>query len=144
MKCKDVMTKYIKMCRPESTMKDCLQIMKDLNCGAVPIVNENSVIQGIVTDRDIAIKGVLEGKNIERSQIQEIMTRNVITSHENDDIDHTIQLMKENKIRRIPIVDSQNKLKGIVSLGDIAVISKEEHEVFDAFETISSPVSGAK
>lgn len=144
MKCKDIMTKYIKMCRPECTVKDSTQIMKDQNCGAVPIVDDNNKVVGIVTDRDIAIKCILEEKDASRTKISEVMTKKVITCREDEDIDEAIRKMKDNKIRRIPIVDKNNVLLGMVSLGDIAVITSEEHEVYEALESISSPVSGAK
>ncbi len=72
------------------------------------------------------------------------MTKHVVTVHEDDLIDDAIRKMKENKIRRLPVVDDNNKLVGIMSLGDIAVLSNAPQETFEALEQISEPVSGAK
>ncbi|OGI31716.1 MAG: hypothetical protein A2287_04410, partial [Candidatus Melainabacteria bacterium RIFOXYA12_FULL_32_12] len=127
MKSRDVMTKFIKMCRPECTAKDAVQVMKELNCGAVPVVNENNEILGIVTDRDIALYTVLNNKDPEKTLVKEFMSKPVVTCHPDDDIDVVIEKMRKNKVRRIPVVDENNKVVGIISLGDIAVISGEEH-----------------
>ena len=144
MKAKDIMTKYIKMCCPDCTVKDAVQIMKELNCGAVPVINENNEVIGIVTDRDIALYIILNNKDPETSRVSEFMSKHVVTANVNDDIDDVIDKMKNNKIRRIPVVDENNKIAGIISLGDIAVMSREEHETYEALENISEPVSSAK
>lgn len=144
MKCKDIMTKSVKMCDTACTAKDAAQIMKKVNSGVVPIVNDNDQIQGIITDRDITLHTVAEGKDPSKVKIHDIMTKHVVTVQENDLIDYAIQKMKENKIRRLPVVNNTNKLVGIISLGDIAVLSDTRCETFDALEQISEPVSGAK
>ena len=144
MKCRDIMTKYVRMCKPECSVKDAAQIMKEVNAGVVPVVNENDEILGILTDRDITLYTVAESKDPETTKVQEFMTKSVITAHPDDDLDDAIKKMEEYKIRRIPIVDNNNKVVGIISLGDVAVLSNEEHEIFEALETISEPVSSAK
>ena len=141
---KDIMTKYLKMCRSNATVKDAAQIMKDLNCGIVPVVDENNRLVGVVTDRDITLYTILNNKNPEKTTLDEFMTKDVITASPDDDVDDVIQKMKNYKIRRIPVIDRDNKLVGLISLGDIAVITGEEHEVFEALENISFPISGAK
>ncbi|MDD3013844.1 MAG: CBS domain-containing protein [Candidatus Gastranaerophilales bacterium] len=144
MKCRDIMTKYIKMCHSGCTIKDAVQIMQDLNCGAVPVINDNLEPVGMVTDRDIALYTVLNNKKPDQNQLEEFMSKPVITCFENEDIDIAIQKMKEKKIRRIPIVNEKNKLVGIISLGDIAVVTQEQTEACEALHDISTPVSSAK
>lgn len=144
MKCKDIMTKSIKMCNNTCTAQEAAQIMRKINSGVVPIVNNNDQVTGIVTDRDITLHTVAEGKDPSKIKIQDFMTKHVVTVQENELIDEAIKKMKENKVRRLPVVDSQNKLKGIISLGDIAVLSEQEHQTFEALEQISEPISGAK
>jgi CBS domain-containing protein len=144
MKCRDIMTKYIKMCRPEASAKDAIKIMNDLNCGVVPVVDEKNEVIGIVTDRDIAIYTIMHGKNPEKTKLEEFMTKDVITVNFDDEIDTAITKMKDYKIRRIPVLDNNKKIVGILSIGDVAVTTSEEHEVFEALENISFPVSGAK
>ena len=144
MKCRDIMTKNVKTCQEECKVKDAVQIMNDYNCGFVPVINKDNQLSGVVTDRDIAIHALLDGKDPEQMKIGEFMTKSIISAHPNDNIDLAIREMKENKVRRIPVVDDNNKVVGIISLGDVAVLSGEEHETFEALETISSPVSSAK
>jgi CBS domain-containing protein len=144
MKCKDIMTKYVKMCNPESTAKEAAQIMKAVNAGVVPVVDKTHKILGILTDRDIALNTVAEGKNPNDVQVQDFMQTSVITAHPNDDIDIAIKKMKQYQIRRIPIIDDASKLVGIISLGDVAVLSHKEHETFESLEKISEPVSMSK
>ncbi len=138
------MTKFLKMCRPEGTIKDAVKIMNDLNCGVIPIVDENNEVVGIVTDRDITIYSILNNKNPEKTLLKEFMSEDVITCHPDDDIDEAISKMRDYKIRRIPVIDYENKIMGIISLGDIAVTTGEEHDIFEALENISFPISGAK
>lgn len=142
MKCSDIMTKDIQACHPDSTVKDAVQMMKKLNCGVIPVVDENNVLQGIVTDRDAVFYTVLNDKEPDGTLLSEFMTKKLITCHSDEDLDNAIHKMSKYQIRRIPIVDDDFRLLGLISLGDIAVRSKEEHETFEALEHISetSPV----
>lgn len=141
MKCKDIMSKNVKWCTSECTVEDAVQIMQEQNCGAVPIVDDEMHLKGIVTDRDIALFVVLNHKNPEEARLSEFMHRDVITCLDEQDLDELISRMKEYQIRRVPIVDTENKLEGMVSLGDIAVKAPyEEHKTFEALERISEPV----
>lgn len=141
MKCKDLMSKKIKWCTQDCTIQDAVHIMQEENCGVVPIVDENQKLKGIVTDRDITLFTVLQHKDPDSTKLEEFMTKDVISCLDDEDINDLITRMKEYQIRRIPIVDSENKLVGMVSLGDIAVkLPQEEHEVYEAFEKISEPV----
>ncbi len=144
MNCKDIMTKSVKMCDSTCTAKDAAQIMKKVNTGAVPVVDDNDHVVGIITDRDITLHTVAEGKEPSKVKIHDIMTKHVVTVHKEDLVDEAIKKMKENKIRRLPVIDDNNKLVGIISLGDIVVLSNIEHETFEALEEISEPISGAK
>ena len=97
-----------------------------------------------MTDRDITLNVVATGKNPETIQVKEFMSKPVITTHADDDIDVAVQKMRDNKVRRIPIVDDYNKIVGIISLGDIAVTPPEQQEACEILETVSIPVSSAK
>lgn len=140
MKCSEIMTKEIKACHSESTVKEAVQLMKQLNCGVMPVVDKNNVLQGIVTDRDIVFYTILNDKEPELTFLSEFMTKNVITCHADDNLDTAIHKMSKYQVRRIPIVDDNHKLLGLITLGDVAVKAKEEHETFEAFEHISEPV----
>lgn len=144
MKCRDVMTKQVKTCKTDSTAKNALRIMHDWECGVVPVVDEHNKLAGIVTDRDIAIYTGQRDQRPAEILLNEFMTKPVLTCHANDHINTAIEKMKEYKIRRVPIVDDDNHVVGLISLGDVAVITHEEHETFEALEEISSPVSSKK
>ena len=140
MKCSDIMTRDIKPCYPESTIKDAVHLMKHLNCGVMPVVDRNNTLKGIVTDRDIAMFTILNEKNPDDTLLSEFMTTELVICHENEDIDNAIHKMSKYKVRRIPVVDKDYKLVGLISLGDIAVRAHEEHETFEALEHISEPI----
>lgn len=144
MQCKDIMTKSVKMCDSNCTAKDAAQIMKKINSGIVPIVNDDDKVTGIVTDRDITIHTVAEGKEPSKVKIKDIMTKHVVTVKGDELIDEAISKMKENKVRRLLVVDDDNKLEGIISLGDIAVLADKGCEIVEVLEQISQPVSGSK
>ncbi len=143
MKCKDIMSERIKFCHENSTIKEAVNIMNNFNCGVVPVVDENNKISGLVTDRDIALYSVLQEENAETTELKDFMTRDIITCDLDDDIDQAIEKMKRYKVRRLPVVNPENEIVGLLSLGDIAVKSGEEHETFEALEYISEP-SGSK
>lgn len=140
MLCKTIMTKSVKMCDANCTAKEAAQIMKKVNTGAVPIVDAHDKVLGIITDRDITIHVIAEGKDPSKVKIMDFMSKHIVTMHQDDHIDDAIRKMKENKVRRLPIVDDEDKLVGIISLGDLAVLSNAEHETFKALEEISEPV----
>lgn len=144
MKCNKIMSKEIKTCKGYSTAKKALRMMYDLNCGVIPVVDENEKLIGVVTDRDIAMYTGQRDVRPAEIHLDEFMTKPVITCHENDDIDVAIEKMKEYKVRRIPIIDTDHKVQGLISIGDVAVLAHEEHETFEALEEISAPVSSNK
>lgn len=141
MKCKDIMTKHLMSCTLECSAKDAAHIMKEIDAGVVPVVNASNQLSGILTDRDITIYTVAEGKRPETVNVQEFMTKSVITVYPDEDIDVAIRKMEEYKIRRIPVVDDENRLLGIISLGDIALQAHKEHETFEILEKVSEHLS---
>jgi len=141
MKCKEIMSHKTTWCKPESTVKQAVELMQKQNCGVIPVADEEGYLQGILTDRDVALFVVSRNKNPEITQLKEFMNKDVITCYDDEELDELISKMKEYKVRRIPIVDRENKLQGMVSLGDVAVKApQEEHKAFEALEKISQPV----
>ena len=107
----------------------------------MPVVDEDMHIKGIVTDRDITLFSVLQGKDPNTTRLKEFMSKDVITCLDEEDFHDLLTRMKEYQVRRIPIVNSENQLVGMVSLGDVAVkVPQEEHETYEALEKISEPV----
>ena len=119
MKIKDVMTSEIACIDTKSSAADAATKMKDQNTGTVIVVEGNNV-KGIVTDRQIAIKAVAEQKDPKSTPVADIMTKDIVGCSENDDIFDALKTMGENKVRRLPVVNDNSQLVGIVSISDIA------------------------
>lgn len=119
MKIKEIMTKEIACVDAESTAADAAKKMKDQNVGTVMVIDQNQ-LKGLVTDRAITTKAVAEGKDPRSLPVTDIMTKNIVGCSEDDDVFDALKAMGKNKIRRMPVVNEQDHLVGIVSMSDIA------------------------
>ena len=137
MKVKDVMTKLVEFVRPETTVQEAAGKMKDLNVGPIPVCEGERVL-GILTDRDIVVRAVAEGRDARTTRVQDVMTRDVVCCTEDDDVKEAARLMKEHQIRRVVVVTADKRLAGIVSLGDIAVDTHDDKMSGDVLEKVSS------
>ncbi len=121
-KCEEVMTKKTVCCLPNDTVAKAAQLMKRENIGAILVI-ENQQTQklvGIVTDRDLALKIVAEGRDAKSTKVESVMTRKVVTCHPEDDLQKALDAMSEHQLRRIPVVDNGNKILGIIAQADVA------------------------
>ena len=118
----EIMTTNPQCCLPSDSVMAAAQIMKSEDVGPVPIVEdkEEKKLAGIVTDRDLAIKVVAEARDPKTTSIEEVMSQGLVTCRENDDVRSVLQLMEENQLRRIPVVDKNDRLKGIIAQADVA------------------------
>lgn len=119
MKIKDIMTKEIACVDTKSSAADAARKMKNQNVGSVLVIDENQ-LKGLVTDRAIATKAVAEDKDPRNVPVTEIMTREIVGCSEDDDVFDALQTMGKNRIRRLPVVNEQSQLVGVVSMADIA------------------------
>ncbi|WP_026674412.1 CBS domain-containing protein [Alkalihalobacterium bogoriense] len=131
---RDVMTTNVEYCTPVDNVFEVAVKMKELNVGAIPICEEKQLM-GMITDRDIVIRGVAE-KRPNSTQVTEIMSENLITATPDMGIDEAAKMMAEKQIRRLPIVEN-NQLVGIVALGDLAVHTSSSDEAGFALSEIS-------
>ena len=118
MKVKDVMSGYsVKFCTPETNLQEAAKIMKKNNCGALPVVDKNKKVLGMITDRDICL-ATAQKKIVpfEDRKVQEAMSKNVQTVKSDDEISAAFRHMRKNQIGRLPVVNEAGKLKGIISL----------------------------
>ncbi len=122
-KCRDVMTVDPFCCLSGDGVVKAAQAMKDLNVGSLPVVeNENSEkLIGIITDRDITVKAVACNLNPAETRVGDVMSTDVIVCHAEDPVTEAINAMATNQVRRIPVVDEENKIIGIISQGDVAL-----------------------
>jgi len=139
MKCKDIMTKDPVCCLPGDTVDQAAQLMKDEDVGPVPVVADQQTkrLLGIVTDRDLAVKVVAEARQISAVPVEEVMTLNPVTCHADDDLQHAIDAMEKNQVRRIPVVDDDNRIIGIIAQADIATRTNEPQTTAEVVEEIS-------
>ena len=121
-KCSEVMTKDPVCCLPEDSVAEAAQRMKNENIGSIPVIeNEQSrTLVGIVTDRDLALTIVAEGRDARSTPVEAVMTRTLVTCHADDDLEKALGAMAEHQLRRIPVVDNDNKVVGIIAQADVA------------------------
>ncbi|WP_308368653.1 MULTISPECIES: CBS domain-containing protein [unclassified Microbulbifer] len=105
-------------CSPDSSLPEVAKILRDEDIGSVPI-GENDKLIGMVTDRDICCRGVAEGRDLSSLTARDVMTEGVAWCWEDDDLDAALQKMEENQLRRMPVMNSEKRMVGILSLGDI-------------------------
>ena len=118
MQISEVMSNNVTVANPKQSIQEAAKMMAQLDAGSLP-VGENDRLVGMVTDRDIAVRAISAGMSLD-TPIDEIMTHDVKYCFEEDDVDQIAANMAENKLRRLPVVNKQKRLVGIVSLGDIA------------------------
>ena len=136
-KVSEVMSTDVQTVSPDDTIEEAAQEMRDGDFGLVPVVEDEQLV-GVVTDRDIAIRAVAEGKD-PSTPVSEVMSEGVVWVNEDDSVEDAARIMSEHQIRRLPVVDSEQHLVGIVSLGDFAVDSSEIEPVVEALSDISRP-----
>ncbi len=142
MRVSEIMTASPACCTPSDTLRDAARIMRDSDCGAVPVV-ENDRVVGIITDRDLAIRALAEGLNGD-TNVSGVFTRDPRCCSEDADVDEVARVMSEHQVRRVPIVDASGKCVGIVSQADFARAAKDGSQVSDrevgiVVERISEP-----
>jgi CBS domain-containing protein len=120
---KEVMTSQVKTCEPDTTVMEAAKVMANEDVGPVPIVEEGR-LTGIVTDRDIVIRVVAEGRDPSSTTVGEIASRDLVTVSPDDDLDAALNQLAQNQVRRIPVVEG-DRLVGIVAQADIARLGSD-------------------
>ena len=126
MKVADVMTKNVRLISPDQTLREAAHLMSEEGIGVVPVADHDHLV-GMVTDRDIAIRGVALGKKGPGAKVKEVMSEQVKYRFEDEDLDHVSKNMASIQMRRLPVMNRDKRLVGIVSLGDLAVTNKSQH-----------------
>jgi CBS domain-containing protein len=133
---RDVMTANPETVSERSSLRDVARIMKDQDTGIVPVVEGRKII-GLVTDRDIVVRGLAEGKNLENATVTDVMTRQVRSVRDDASVNDALELMNRADVRRVAVVNGQDELVGIVSLGDISINTNKDDKVGKTVESIS-------
>jgi CBS domain-containing protein len=134
------MTRDVRTLRPSDSVVDAARCMDELNVGVIPVCDGEKLV-GMVTDRDIVVRGVAAQQGEVRSmKLTDVMSSHVRCAHEEDDVDQVLGEMADAQIRRMPVVDGSQRLVGIVSLGDIAAKNPDDEvDVAMSLGDISSP-----
>ncbi len=135
-RCREIMTRKVTTANRETSIKDVAVLMRDGDMGAMPII-ENGKLVGIVTDRDMVVRGVAENKTAD-SPIGDVMTTEIFSVKEDDFVFEAIRLMGDKQVRRVPIINETGELVGIIAMADVALETEDEREIAETLEEISS------
>jgi CBS domain-containing protein len=138
-KCSDIMTEDVVYCLPNDPVSKVAQLMKKEDIGPVLIVDNerDKTLVGIVTDRDLALKVVGEGRDPQNTRVEEVMTRKLVTCRADDDVESAMNAMAQYQLRRIPVVRDNMKLVGIISQADVATRVDEPEKTAEVVKEIS-------
>ena len=134
---KDVMSRDVKLVAPDTTIREAAQQMRDGDFGMLPVA-ENDRMIGAISDRDIAIRAIADDKG-PATTVREVMSEGICWAYEDDSVEQAATIMSERQVRRLPVVDRDKRLVGIVSLGDFAVDSTDIEPAAEALSGISQP-----
>ena len=135
----DIMTRGVRSMGPQDSVVQAAQVMDELNVGVIPVC-EGEKLVGMVTDRDIVVRGIAQSRDPQSTRLADVMSASVRTAREDEDVDEVLSEMARAQIRRLPVVDEQERLVGIISIGDIAAKDPDEDmDVAMSLGDISSP-----
>jgi len=125
MKVKDMMHRGAEFVAPNATLQQIAKKMRDFDVGAIPVCDKDKPV-GIVTDRDLAIRALANGKDPAKVEAREVMSQNVVFCRDSEEAEDALRIMEHNQVRRLPVLDEGDKLIGMVSLGDISHALSQE------------------
>jgi len=138
-KCNEIMTKNPVCCLPNDSVAKAAELMKSGNIGSIPVVENEQTqkLAGIVTDRDLALKIIAEGRDAKSTKVEAVMTHKVVTCHVDDDLQKALDAMTEHQLRRIPVVDHDNRIVGIIAQADVATRAGQPEKTAEMVKEIS-------
>ena len=136
---KDIMTRDVEVATPDMTLKDAARLMKSKDIGSLPIC-EGRKVTAVVTDRDITIRGVAEGRDPATTKVSQVMSREVVTVREDDDLREAERLMRDRQLRRLPVVNDRDELVGYLAMAKVAREESPER-AGDVLKGVSRPSS---
>jgi CBS domain-containing protein len=139
MKIRDMLTKDPQVIRPDAMICEAARMMKQHDIGMLPVCDGERLV-GSITDRDLTVRAVADACDPLSTRVRDIMTPNVFWCYDDQDIQEAAQLMEEKQIRRLPIVNRDKRLVGIISLGDLALRTQNERLAEEVLECVSEPV----
>lgn len=147
MKAKEIMSRDPQCCTPADTLQSAARMMADFDCGSLPVVQnaDTRELIGVLTDRDIAIRGVAKGKTPD-SKVNDVMTPAPTSCSPEDDVDQVERIMMDRQVRRVPVVDADRRVVGMIAQADLARNNRaaSDREVGQIVEKISAPATGPR
>src|SRR5438105_11139319 len=141
MKVKEIMDPRVAVVHADNTVQEAAQKMKDLDVGPLPVCQDDRLV-GIITDRDITVRSVAEGYDPWTTQVREVMSRGEIYScYEDEDVEDAARVMRDKQVRRLPVLNRQQRLVGIVSLGDVAIGTGDVRRAGETLRDVSQPAA---
>ena len=119
MKVKDCMCKDVAYLTPDATIQDCAKLMSSKHIGCIPVCDTNKKVVGIVTDRDVILRSIAWNKDVKNTPLSDIMTTDVYYCNENDEVNYAQSTMSTEQIRRLPVVNENEQIVGIITLGNL-------------------------
>lgn len=141
MKVLEAMTPDVVTVAPDASLTAAARLMRESDIGPLPVCEGRRVI-GMLTDRDITVRAIAEGRDPNQTRVAEVMTPEVVCCQDGDDVERAAQLMQSAQLRRLLVVDAEGRLAGIVSLGDIALQTGDEALAGQTLEGVSEPPAG--
>ncbi|MDQ3798869.1 MAG: CBS domain-containing protein [Acidobacteriota bacterium] len=136
-RCREIMTRSVTTATRDTSLQQVAALMRDGDMGSLPIVEDGKLV-GIVTDRDIVVRAVAEGKDARQTTIGEAMTTEVFAVRAEDFVFEAIRLMGDKQVRRVPVINENSELVGIIAMADVALETEDEREIAETLEEISS------
>ena len=140
MRVNEVMTRGAECVGPDTTLQEAARKMKDMDVGPLPVC-DNDRLAGMLTDRDIVVRAVAEGRDPRTARVRDAMTEGISYCYEDDDVADAARLMREKQVRRLVVLNRDKRLVGIVSLGDLAVETSDERLAGKTLERVSQPAA---
>ncbi len=139
MKCKEIMTKNPVCCLPDDPVEKAAQLMKSEDVGVIPVIDdeETKTVLGIVTDRDLALRVIAESLDVRNTMVKDVMTTGAFSCAPDDALQKALDSMEEHQVRRIPVVDTNKKILGIIAQADVATRLAEPKKIAEVVEEIS-------
>lgn len=142
---RQLMTREVATVHVQDRVERAAQLMRECDCGALPVVNDSGRLIGMITDRDIVMRLIARGRDTRSARVEDAMTDRAYACHASDDVEDCIEAMAHHKVRRMPIVDDRNRVIGILSQGDLATFAGHRRgaevgrKVVDVLSEISEP-----
>ena len=140
---RDLMSHHVHSCSPKDSLQRAAEIMWNNDCGAIPVIDTDARVVGMVTDRDVCMHALLSGRRLQECSVADAMSTDVCACGASDSVDAAQTLMRHRRVRRLPVVDGDRHLIGILSLNDLALhVGRDRRDACVAPEALAATLTG--